>query len=221
MLEAKGLVKTYGEGPTAFTALKGVDIHIMPGEFVGIMGRSGSGKSTLLYQLSLLDTPTRGSVFVDGVDMTHQGVETCTQYRLAKFGYVFQDYALLPDLTALENVQLPLFMLGYGRKEASRLAGDALEKVGLGSKLKNFPSMLSGGEKQRVSIARATASCPTVVFADEPTASLDTDTAKTVMKVFLDLHEGGQTIVMVTHEPEQTRYFDRVISLSDGEIVSQ
>ncbi|KPJ84730.1 hypothetical protein AMJ57_05605 [Parcubacteria bacterium SG8_24] len=218
MIEAEKIVKTYGTGAAAFTALKGIDLRIRDGEFVGIMGRSGSGKSTLLYQLSLLDFPTSGRVLMDGTDMTGLGVETCTQYRIANFGYVFQDYALLPDLTALENVALPLLMLNRTRQEAYRLAGEALSNVGLQEKLRNRPNMLSGGEQQRVSIARATAACPKVIFADEPTASLDSETAERVMKVFKGLHGRGQTIVMVTHEEEFLHLFDRIIRLQDGSI---
>lgn len=219
VLKAKNLTKTYGEGRTAFTALKGVDLEIKRGDFIGIMGRSGSGKSTLLYQLSLLDRPTSGSVLIDDIDMTVHGVETCTRFRLAHLGYVFQDYALLPDLTARENVALPMLMLGVDRGEAYGKAEKALADLGLGGKFLNLPNQLSGGEQQRVSIARATAHGARIVFADEPTASLDSETAEQVMKILAGLTNADRTVVMVTHEPEFKSMFDRIITLDDGRIV--
>ena len=217
-MKAKNLTKIYGEKQTAFKALDNVDLEIKKGEMVGIMGRSGSGKSTLLYQLSLLDKPSSGQIFIDELDMTGQGVKTCTQFRLANLGYVFQDYALLPDLNARENVALPMLMLGFSLKDAHKRAEKSLKSLGLGDKFRNMPNQLSGGEQQRVSIARATAHGARIIFADEPTASLDTDTADQVMDIFRELKNDQRTVVMVTHEPEYKSYFDRVITLEDGRI---
>jgi len=218
MIETRSLTKTYRTGQLEFTALKGVDLRISEGQMVGIMGRSGSGKSTLLYQLSLLDRPTAGTIIIDGQDTAVLGDKGCVSYRLVNMGYIFQDHALLPEMTAAENVMLPMLMLGYGRKKAFQAAKEALAVVGLADKAPNLPDQLSGGEKQRVSIARAFIHRPKIIFADEPTASLDSETAARVMDVFSGLHRGGQTIVMVTHEPDFERYFDKVIRLTDGRI---
>lgn len=221
VLQTKKLVKIYGDGQTAFTALNGVSLEIKRGEFIGIMGRSGSGKSTLLYQLSLLDRPTSGQVFIDGVDMTNRGVQVCTQFRLANLGYVFQDYALLPDLNARENVALPMLMLGLNRIDAYKKAERTLDKLGLKGKYYNMPNQLSGGEQQRVSIARATAHGARIIFADEPTASLDSDTADQVMEIFAGLRNENRTVVMVTHEEEYKSMFDRIVFLTDGKIAKK
>ena len=220
LIEVINLTKTYRTGSLDFTALKSVNLRVEEGEFIGIVGRSGSGKSTLLYQMSLLDQPTEGEVRYRGCSMARLGQEGCSRFRLGNLGYVFQDYALLPELTSIENVILPLLMSGASRKQAAKRAETALSQVGLASKLANRPSQLSGGEKQRVSIARAIANEPSVIFADEPTANLDTATAETVMRAFKDLHAQGQTVIMVTHELEYRSIFDRVVELSDGQIVS-
>lgn len=220
MIEARTLTKTYRTGKLEFTALKQVDIRIETGEFVGIMGRSGSGKSTLLYQLSLLDRPTSGSVLIDGAETAGLSESERVGFRLRNLGYIFQDHALLPELTAAENVMLPMLMLGRSRNDALRAASQALGLVGLAEKLRNLPDQMSGGEKQRVSIARAVNHHPKIIFADEPTASLDSETAMRVMQTFIDLHRQGQTIVMVTHEEEFAGYFDKLIRLDDGRIAS-
>ena len=219
MIRAENIVKIFKTGDKELRALKGVSFTIGSGEFVSIIGRSGSGKSTLLYQLGLLDHPTSGTVFLDDTEVTALGKEERTAIRLNDLGYVFQDYALVPDLTALENVLVPLLMQGLTNGEAKRKATQALERVGLGERLGNVPSKLSGGEQQRVSIARAIAHDPKILFADEPTANLDNDTSLTVLKIFKELHASGQTIIMVTHEEEYARMSDRTISLFDGEVV--
>jgi len=188
------------------------------GEFLSITGRSGSGKSTLLYQLGLLDHPNSGEILIDGVDVANMGHDERTKFRLEELGYVFQDYALVPELTAIENTAIPIMMQGKSKKEAFQIAEVSLERVGLLERMENLPSKLSGGEQQRVSIARAIAHNPKIIFADEPTANLDSETADVVLKTFLDLHKQGQTIVMVTHEPEYARLTDRVLKLSDGKI---
>lgn len=221
MLETKHLVKTFGSGALQTRVLRGIDFGIERGEWVAIMGRSGAGKSTLMYQMSLLDDPTEGEIFIDGKEAHTMTEREKMQFRLRKFGYVFQDYALLPELTALENVMLPLLMEDIARPLASAQAKEALRQVGLGTRLGNLPSELSGGEQQRVSIARAIAERPEILFADEPTANLDRESSRVVMELFSNLHKRGQTIVMVTHEEEYARLAGRIVRLDDGVIVSE
>src|SRR3989344_1901366 len=218
-IEVKNLVKTFGTGELETKVLKGINLSIKKGEWVAIMGRSGAGKSTLMYQMSLLDDPTSGEVIIEGQATSEMSDREKIRMRLFKFGYVFQDYALLPELTALENVVLPLLMEKYSRADAIRRAEGALKKVGLGHRFPNLPSHLSGGEQQRVSVARAIAETPDILFADEPTANLDRESSQTVMDIFSALHTEGQTIIMVTHEEEYGRLADRTIQLDDGRIV--
>ena len=220
MIKAEQLIKSYGKGELEFFALKHINLVIADGEFVAIVGPSGAGKSTLLYQLSLLDMPTSGEIYLDNVKTSDLDEGEKTQLRLHKLGYVFQDYALLPELTAAENVVLPMLMQGMGRSSAWQKAERALDRVGLGDKMRNLPSQLSGGQQQRVSIARAIVHEPHILFADEPTANLDSTSAWPVMDAFSELHKGGQTIIMVTHEEEYASRAQRVISLKDGVIVS-
>ena len=220
MIKAKGIIKKFKTGDTELVVLKGLDLHVEKGEFVAITGRSGSGKSTLMYQLSLLDEPDAGEIIVDGVDISKLNPQEKTQFRLRELGFVFQDYALIPELNSLENVMLPLLMQGTDKINAERISRIALEKVGLLDKMENLPSQLSGGQQQRVSIARAIGHSPKIIFADEPTANLDSETAETVLKVFLELSKEGQTIIMVTHEKDYAMVAHRVITLSDGVIES-
>jgi len=220
MIEVRNLKKSFKDGENITEVLKGINFIAKSGEFVAIMGRSGAGKSTLLYQMSLLDEPTSGNVIIDEKDMTTLSISKRTEYRLSDLGYVFQDYALLPEMTALENVALPLLMQGLKEKKAYKEATEALIKVGLEKRLNNLPSKLSGGEQQRVSIARAIAHKPKILFADEPTANLDNESSKTILEIFKELHSGGQTIIMVTHEVEYSKFAERVIHLDDGKISS-
>lgn len=220
MIEARNIIKSFRNGTVEQTVLKGVSLRINQGEFVAIIGRSGAGKSTLMYQLSLLDTPTSGSVVLDNTDTSEFSEPERSNFRLSHLGYVFQDYALLPELTAEENVIVPLLMRGETVQTARKRSEAALARIGLAQKFNNLPSQLSGGEQQRVSIARAIAHQPKIIFADEPTANLDTETSKVVMQAFLDLHAEGETIVMVTHEPEYAAMTDRIITLRDGAIIS-
>lgn len=221
MVVAKDLVKTYVQGKVSTPVLRGISLTVARGEFVAIMGRSGAGKSTLLYQLGLLDHCTSGSIALDGVETTSLSSLQRTEFRLRRLGYIFQDYALVPELTALENVALPLLMLGRSKAEAYATAEQAIANVGLGDRARGLPSQLSGGEQQRVSIARAVAHRPAILFADEPTANLDTQTSDRVLEIFRQLNDAGQTIVMVTHEPEYGRLADRIIHISDGRVVSR
>ena len=220
MIRADRLVKKYGTGELELTVLKNLNLEIKDGEFVAIIGPSGAGKSTLLYQLSLLDEPTSGEVYLDGIKTSELDQIEKTRMRLNKLGYVFQDYALLPDLNAIENVALPILMQGFDRETAFAKAGKALAKIGVEDKTNNLPGQLSGGQQQRVAIARAIAHDPKILFADEPTANLDSASARPVINAFLDLNKDGQTIVMITHEEEYASKAKRVISLKDGEIVS-
>ena len=214
MIKVKNLVRTYlGEIPTL--ALRGVSLDIAEGEFVALMGRSGSGKSTLLHQLGLLDMPTAGSVLIDDIDILTLSDAKRTRFRLEHLGYVFQEYALIAEFTALENVYFPAMALGDG--SAKKRAEHLLDLVGLKNRINHYPSEMSGGEQQRVAIARSLINNPKVLFADEPTANLDTVSSEVVFKLFQKLNkELNQTILVVTHEPEDKKYVDRVIWLRDG-----
>lgn len=220
MLTIKNLTKKFKSGDQETIAVNNLSFDIIEGQFVTITGKSGSGKSTLMYQIGLLDMPTSGQVIMDGKDLVDLDEEGRTMIRLNDFGYIFQDYAIIPSLTALENTLLPLLMQGYEMSEAEEKAKVALTKIGLGNKMNNLPSELSGGQQQRVSIARAIAHSPKIIFADEPTANLDSETSAQVMKAFIELNKEGQTIIMVTHEEEYARMADRTIHLADGKIVS-
>lgn len=220
MIETKNLKKSFQNGQVETQVLKGIDFKAKTGEFISIIGRSGAGKSTFLYQLSLLDDPTAGEVLIDGHNTNGMSSQEKMRLRLKKFGYVFQDYALLPELTAVENVALPLLMQGHTKKNAYKEAAAALERAGLGERLRNLPSQLSGGEQQRVSIVRAVAHKPQVLFADEPTANLDNQSSKMIMDIFKELHKEGQTIIMVTHEEQYAKLADRIVRIDDGHIVS-
>jgi putative ABC transport system ATP-binding protein len=222
IIQATGITRTFGKGDLMVKILKGIDVHVATGEFIAIMGKSGAGKSTLMYQLSGLDEPTEGKIIIDGTDIVKLDEHERTSFRLNTLGYVFQDYALVPDLSAEENIMLPLLMRGQGWPEAAKTAREALDAVGLEGKYKNLPGQLSGGEQQRVSIARAVAGKPKIIFADEPTANLDSISGHQVIELITSLNRDfGQTVVMVTHEREYALGCNRILQMKDGIIVKE
>ncbi len=215
-IKVSDLHKIYGKGPAATHALKGITLEIQSGEFVAIMGRSGSGKSTLLHLMGLLDSPTSGDICIDSRNVLSLSAEEQARFRLSQLGYVFQEFSLISEMTILENVYIPSVCLSHQNHHRER-AQSILETVGLGERMNHYPHEVSGGEQQRAAIARALINQPKILFADEPTASLDAVSAKIVLELFQKLnHDLGQTIVMVTHEPEDKRYVDRVIWIKDG-----
>ena len=221
MIRTENLRKIYQMGNVEVKALDGVDIHIEKGEFVGIMGPSGSGKSTLLHMLGLIDTPTSGRIFIDGTETGKLTDYQKTMFRLYKLGYVFQDYALVPELTVMENVALPA-MLRADRSEQQFRADtvEILSKIGLCDRRTHLQGELSGGQQQRVAIARAVVNKPDILFADEPCANLDTENSRMVLNLFHEINETmKQTIVMVSHEEWHHEYFHRIIRLRDGKVV--
>jgi len=221
LMKVKNLKRHYQTGEIIVKALRGASFEIKKGEFVVIMGPSGSGKTTLLRILGLLDQQTYGEYTMNGLSLTDLPEEEKTFYRLTQLGYVFQDYALLNEMSASENVYILSLMEGKSKEVALLTAHEALIKVGLEGKDERVPDQLSGGEKQRVAIARAIAEKPKILFADEPCANLDTKTSEQVLDVFKALNKKyGQTIVMVTHEPWHTKYASRLIQMKDGLIVS-
>jgi len=221
MITTEDLHKIYPMGAVDVKALDGVDIEIAKGEFVGIMGPSGSGKSTLMHMLGILDYPTSGKISIDGIDIGKLTDYEKTLFRLYKLGYVFQDYALVPELTVSENVCLPA-MLRRDRtpEQFTAATRDILKEIGLWDRKDHLPSELSGGQQQRVAIARAMVNHPDILFADEPCANLDTENSQVVLNLFAKINEEkGQTIVMVSHEEWHLKYFDRIIRLRDGKVV--
>ncbi len=209
-------------GKVKVQALKGVSFDVKKGEFLAIMGASGSGKSTLLHQLGLLDTPTAGKIFIDKLNALKLSDREKTLFRLNHLGYVFQEYAILPELTAVENVYLPAMMRGQRKEKYLKSSIDILETVGLGNRLHHLPRELSGGEQQRVAIARAIVNKPKILFADEPCANLDSESSKQILELFKTLNDDlDQTIVMITHEDWHKNYIDRVIYMKDGLIETQ
>ena len=217
---ARGIHKTYDTGAVQTHALRGVDLRVERGETVGIMGPSGCGKTTLLNCLAGLEDFEAGEVLIDGTPLRGMSDNAKTEYRAREMGFVFQSYNLLPVLSAVENVELPLLVAGTAAREARRRALEALDLVAMGRWARNKPAELSGGQRQRVTIARALVNTPAIVWADEPTGALDSETADEVMDVILRLNrENGQTFVFVTHDPRIGAMLDRVITMRDGVIV--
>ncbi|MDN7024999.1 ABC transporter ATP-binding protein [Methanoculleus sp. FWC-SCC1] len=221
MIVAEEVTRVYRMGKVEVRALKGVSFTIADGEFVGITGASGSGKSTLLHILGLLDRPTSGRVLINGRNVQKLSDRQQTLFRLNRLGYVFQDYALIPELTAIENVIVTSLARGVSEKEYLKRGAEVLREVGLGDRINHRQSELSGGEQQRVAIARAIVNKPSILLADEPCANLDSETSKSILDLFKQLNEDlNQTIVMVSHEKWHERYFCRIIDLKDGLINS-
>lgn len=222
MIRVEHLKKIFLMGTVSVHALRDVSFDIAEGEFVGIMGASGSGKSTLMRQLGLIDEPTSGDIFLDDQPTRELTAKERSRFRLHEFGYIFQEYALIPELTAIENVMLPGMMKGGSMQEYTSRAEELLKTVGLEHRVHHRPRELSGGEQQRVAIARSLINSPRVLFADEPTANLDSQSSKNVMETFRQLNtEMKQTIIMVTHEQEHTVYFKRILLMKDGKLVEK
>ena len=215
----KNVKKHYSSGGDVVEALRGVDICIEAGEFITVMGQSGSGKSTLLSVLGGLNHPTGGEIEMAGVKLYQLPSEQLADFRARKLGFVFQSFHLISYLTAMENVMLPLAIVRMKSAEKRAAATKALERVGLGAKLDRLPNQLSGGEQERVAIARAIVNNPDILLADEPTGNLDSKTSEEVMMLFRELNDAGQTVVMVTHNADNCSYADRSIVLRDGLIV--
>jgi putative ABC transport system ATP-binding protein len=213
------VVKNYNSNGAAVQALKGIDFRVDEGEIMAIMGPSGSGKSTLLAILGAMNPPTSGQVLVDEIPIYDLSLEKRADFRHEYLGFVFQQLQLIPYLTALENTLLPLAITRLSHRQQEQMAMTALERVGLGDKVKRLPNQLSGGEQERVAIARAIVNQPPIVLADEPTGSLDTQTSNEVMQLFQALNREGLTVIIVTHNPENVPYVQRVVHLRDGRIV--
>ncbi len=221
MIEFRDIYKIYGEGEgeSEVRAVDGVSFFIEKGEFVGIVGASGSGKSTCMNIIGCLDTPTRGTYLLNGTDVSTMNPKQLAHVRNRELGFIFQQYNLIPKLTILENVELPLLYKGLSQSEQRRLALDALERVGLADRIKKFPSQLSGGQQQRVSIARALAGKPPVILADEPTGALDSKTGREVLDFIKKLNDDGTTIVLITHDNSIAAECPRVLRIHDGKVI--
>jgi putative ABC transport system ATP-binding protein len=221
LIKVKNLKRYYNSGNIIVKAIDGLNFEVEEGEFIAVIGPSGSGKTTMLRILGLIDSPTKGEYFSQGLNVANLPENERTYYRLTELGYIFQDYALINEMSALENVYMLSLMEGNSKKEAIETALDALKKVGLEGKENRVPNELSGGEKQRVAIARAISKTPHILFADEPCANLDTKTSEQVLDVLKNLNQKyGQTIIMVTHEEWHLKYASRIIELKDGLIKS-
>ncbi len=219
IVELKDVYKIYGSGNTEVQALKGVNLTIHEGEYCSIMGASGSGKSTAMNIIGCLDRPSSGYYYLDEVDVTQMEDANLAKIRNLKLGFVFQQYHLLPQLSALENVMLPMVYAGISASERRERAREALTRVGLENRMNNKPNQMSGGQQQRVAIARAIVNQPVLLLADEPTGALDTKTTEEVIHIFSELNASGMTIVMVTHEPEVARASKRIVMFRDGEVI--
>lgn len=218
LVEVKDICKIYNPGENEVRALDHVDVTIDENEFVAIIGHSGSGKSTLMNMLGCLDVPSSGTYFLHGQDVSSMSDYELSDIRNREIGFIFQGFNLIPNLTAEENVELPLIYRGVGRKERKQLAQCALEKVGLSHRMFHKPSEMSGGQQQRVAIARAIAQAPPIILADEPTGNLDSHSSQEIMGILKKLHKGGHTVILITHDNEIAAQAERVIRIRDGKI---
>ena len=220
MIRIENMYKIYKMGDVEVRAINGVSLHISKKEFVAIVGPSGSGKSTLMNVIGALDTPTSGTCYIDGQEISKMSDNELAGLRNKKLGFIFQQYNLLPKLSAVENVELPLIYAGYSSSERRKMAKEALERVGLADKMHHKPNELSGGQQQRVSIARALSSRPPLILADEPTGALDSKSGIEVMAMLKEIHAEGKTIVIITHDNNIAKQAERIVRISDGVISS-
>lgn len=216
IIQLEGLTRNFLMGTEVLKVLKGIDLNIQQGEYVALMGPSGSGKSTLMNLIGCLDTPSGGKYLLDGVDVSRMNDNELAEVRNKKIGFIFQTFNLIPRLSTLENVALPLIYAGVGKKERLARAEEVLSSVGLADRMGHKPNELSGGQRQRVAVARALVNTPSLLLADEPTGNLDTKTSYEIMALFEELHDKGNTIVLVTHEEDIAAYTHRIVRLRDG-----
>lgn len=220
IIEIRDIAKIYKMGTMEVKAIQSISMDINQNEYVALMGPSGSGKSTLMNILGCLDTPSRGTYILNGTDVSHLIDNELAEIRNREIGFVFQTFNLLPRYTALENVALPLIYAGMGKQERETRAKKVLEQVGLGDRMEHKPNELSGGQRQRVAVARALVNNPAIILADEPTGNLDSKTSVEIMQLFADIHKAGNTVILVTHEPDIAKYANRIIHLIDGLVES-
>ncbi|MFH1462281.1 MAG: ABC transporter ATP-binding protein [bacterium] len=220
IIKLENVWKIYQLGKTELAALRGLSLEINPGAFVAVMGASGSGKSTLLNMIGCLDFPSKGKVFLKGRDITKMSESQLAQFRGKILGFVFQEFNLLPNINALQNVMLPMIFQGVADAERKERAGEILKKLGLGERMTHQPAELSGGERQRVALARAFANNPEVIIADEPTGNLDSTTGKMIMEFLKDFHQKeGKTMIVVTHDSNIANYAEEIVNIKDGQII--
>lgn len=221
IIELKNVWKIYHVGDVEIPALRGLSLAVKKGEFVALLGKSGSGKSTCMHHIGCLDNPTKGNILLDGEDIAHFSEDHLSTVRGKKIGFVFQSFNLIPSMTALENVMLPMVFQGISRAERIERAALLLQRVGLGDRMRNRPGQLSGGQQQRVAIARALANNPEIILADEPTGNLDSKTEADIISLLRNLHkQQKKTIIMITHNEKLAGYAERVIHLRDGRVAS-
>lgn len=219
LIEISDMCKIYNPGENEVRALDGVDLCISENEFVAIIGHSGSGKSTLMNMLGCLDVPTSGKYLLHNQDVSDLEDDELSDVRNREIGFIFQGFNLIQNMTAFENVELPLIYRGVGKRERTKLSLRSLEKVGLAHRMDHKPAQMSGGQQQRVAIARAIAQAPPIILADEPTGNLDSNSTKEIMQILRELHKEGRTVIIITHDNEIAEQADRVIRISDGKIV--